>query len=1158
MRRHLFRLSFMGLLLWGTIGMGQNINRPSEDLIRQAFLQSAAGKTLSTGDLSFELTDYYMTKKQGIQHIYLRQKWNGLEIIGTESSIHIAKSGKISSVKSKFVSSLEKRANQVAKTPQLSAIQATVAAANHLGYPVTNSFQIKSQSNSADQKTIISDGGISISDIPARLMYYLHEDGTMELVWDLSIESKLVNEWYNVRVNALNGKIVDKANWVNSCSFGHVNGEHEDQEGFHYHHSSSSLVHKTKRTELSYSPNALTAAYRVFAFPLESPYYGDRTLVNETDAVNLNASPFGWHDTNGVDGPEYTTTRGNNVNAYEDGNNPGFQPNPGNSMLFDYPFDQNYSNSNQYEPAAVTNLFYWNNIIHDIFYEYGFDEIGGNFQQNNYGKGGIGNDYVRAEAQDNSGTCNANFATPPDGQLPRMQMYICQNKDGDFDNLVITHEYGHGISNRLTGGPSNTNCLQNNEQMGEGWSDWFGLMLTMKPTDTATTPRAIGTYLFNQGINGAGIRTYRYSTDMTVNPHTYNSIKTEAIPHGVGSVWCAMLWDLTWALIDVHGYDPDIYHGNGGNNVALHLVLEALRLQPCSPGFVDGRNAILEADMLLYGGAHQCLIWDVFARRGLGVNASQGSSGSTQDGVESFETPSAQAAFIAPSDVCIATEPFIAGGGTPAGGVYSGPGVTDNGNGTFTFNPAAAGVGVHTITYSVPATACSEASSATDTIEVTPSVQIECLEDIIVNTNSESCSAIVTYTPPVGVSTCSANNVENFDNVSIPSLPSGWATSTQTGASNNWVTTSTQSSSAPNSAFAANLGSVSLSSLVSPEYQIGSSNAKLKFRLYYNTESGFDGVVLEYSTNNGSSWSDILNGGGTFVTGGYNGTLASGWSNPLPNRNAWTGNSNGFVSVEINLNSSFNGQNVKFRWRMGSDSLASSTGVWLDSVEIIGVYAPEPVTSQIAGLPSGSSFPVGITTNTFQVEDEYGNTATCSFNVIVNDGTPPVVNCPENQTVVVPAGGSYTLPDYWIEGSVTATDNCSAVTNTTQIPAPGTNLTIGTHTIQFTAEDASGNLGTCSFQLIVEEQLGVSDLEFADLISLYPNPTQDVVVIANQTKQAIQKVMVNDMSGKLIQVYLINNSNLENSISVKHLPTGTYILQIVGEKQSIHKKLIKK
>ena len=69
------------------------------------------------------------------------------------------------------------------------------------------------------------------------------------------------------------------------------------------------------------------------------------------------------------------------------------------------------------------------------------------------------------------------------------------DRDSDLDNGVIAHEYGHGISNRLTGGPANVTCLQNAEQMGEGWSDWFALVLTPEAGDTATTPRGVGNYV---------------------------------------------------------------------------------------------------------------------------------------------------------------------------------------------------------------------------------------------------------------------------------------------------------------------------------------------------------------------------------------------------------------------------------------------------------------------------------------------------------------------------------------------------------------------------------------------------------------------------------------------------------------------------------------
>ena len=550
------------------------------------------------------------------------------------------------------------------------------------------------------------------------------------------------------------------------------------------------------RTAIATRASEITAETKnprlIGAMPLESPNHGPRSLV--TAPHDPTASPSGWHDTGSA---SYTNTRGNNVYAYEDrnaSNTPGYSPDGGEGLLFDFPFDP-AQQPQEYEDVAITNLFYWNNIIHDVSYRYGFDEAAGNFQQTNFTGEGAGNDYVQAEAQDGSGTNNANFGTPPDGQRPRMQMFQweappqfaitepeaiagfyrntqaafgppfpadpppvaivpvedfeggfptgaglgcdvfaneddvagnialvqrgdCEfglkvlnaqdagaigvivhncnpaeadcsavngedlvsmgpgevgdlvtipstfvqqstgllimehapdvegyvrlvpiNRDSDLDAGVIIHEYGHGISNRLTGGPSNVGCLGNQEQMGEGWSDFFGMMMTMRDGDTATQARGVGTYLEFQGIDGNGIRPFPYSTDMGVNPTTYDDIKTFSVPHGVGAVWAQMLWEMTWRLIDRIGFDPDIVAGTGGNNVALQLVVDGLKLQRCSPGFVDGRDAILDADTLLYDGANSDDIWIAFAKRGLGYSASQGSSGSVVDGTQAFDLP---------------------------------------------------------------------------------------------------------------------------------------------------------------------------------------------------------------------------------------------------------------------------------------------------------------------------------------------------------------------------------------------------------------------------------------------------------------------------------------------------------------------------------------
>jgi hypothetical protein len=100
-----------------------------------------------------------------------------------------------------------------------------------------------------------------------------------------------------------------------------------------------------------------------------------------------------------------------------------------------------------------------------------------------------------------------------------------------------------------------------------------------------------------------------------------------------------MLWDMTWDLIDQYGWDPDLKYGTGGNNIAINLVTTALKLQACNPGFIDGRDAILDADQLLYNGANECLIWQAFADRGLGFSADQGSSDDRFDQLEAFDMP---------------------------------------------------------------------------------------------------------------------------------------------------------------------------------------------------------------------------------------------------------------------------------------------------------------------------------------------------------------------------------------------------------------------------------------------------------------------------------------------------------------------------------------
>lgn len=208
---------------------------------------------------------------------------------------------------------------------------------------------------------------------------------------------------------------------------------------------------------------------------------------------------------------------------------------------------------------------------------------------------------------------------------------------GSYDNGIIAHEYAHGISSRLTGGPSSV-CLFNDEQMGEGWSDFVSLVLTHEPGDSGGDIRGIGNYVQTGDPVGKGIRRKPYSTDMNINSHTYNIVRSNRlVPHNLGEVWATMLWDLYWAFVDEYGFNPDWTDKESGNYKAVQLVFDGMKFQGCSPGFVKGRNGIIAADQALFNGEHECMIWEVFANRGLGFFADGGSSNSRNDNEENFD-----------------------------------------------------------------------------------------------------------------------------------------------------------------------------------------------------------------------------------------------------------------------------------------------------------------------------------------------------------------------------------------------------------------------------------------------------------------------------------------------------------------------------------------
>lgn len=1138
-----------------TLVLATNVNSQNiEQSINQELDQLLENNKITQQDFQWVITSQHTSRTSGITHVYYSQTLNGIEINGSQSSIHIYPNGRVLKSNNQFVKNVaQKSAGRT--NVSINAIQAVQAAANHLGYSISENLSVIERKSTVNQESVLSKGGISLSDIPAKLVYQITEDNKLALSWDISIEEIAQQNWWSVRVDATSSSILDQVNWMSSCNFDH---DHSIHETLDYNKNLFDIPNYCEIIEEISNESSIVIpnSYEVFAPPIESPYYGARTI--ETLPANPTASPFGWHDTDGIAGAEFTVTKGNNADAYEDGDNPGFQPDGGATLDFTgYPFDQNYTNATQYESAAITNLFYWSNIIHDVMYIYGFDEASGNFQENNYGNGGLGSDSVNSEAQDGSGTCNANFGTPPDGANPRMQMYVCGNKDGDFDNLVIFHEYAHGISNRLTGGPNNTGCLSNQEQMGEGWSDWYGAVMTIEPGDTGVDPRGVGTYLFGQGPGGAGIRPFPYSTDVAINPQTYDDIKTAAVPHGVGSVWATTIWEMTWALIDEHGWDADIFNFTGdpnldaGNVMAMALVTEGLKLQPCSPGFVDGRDAIFAADLALYGGINECLLWDAFAKRGLGVSADQGSSGSRSDGTEAFDTPSGIATMVAPEDVCEGS-PEITGlsGGTPLGGVYSGPGVTDDGNGqTFSFDPVVAGVGVHTILYEVPATNCAGASSDSDDIEV-----IALLPGPPTSGGSDYCQGedvTVSATPidPLNV-------IRWYDAATGGTLLFQGNDYTFTPAGNTSV-------------FAQETPDVPLSKLVISEVTLQTPD-QLEIQ-NVGLAADYTGYTVAVSDDYGNI--NIVNpivqslgNMGPDSVMNWNDSGGSGyWGNNL----FWNDNSPGWIII---IDDQGNVVDSLF-WNHTAGAI-SGFNATINGFNITG--------ADLDWTGDGASFTQGCTGSYRRDGDDddasnWANICLSSDYGVANDdinlgvdgclsarteeevtldAIGPDITCPADETVQVNTGEQYTLPDY--STTTTATDNCTTDPIITQSPIAGTDVAVGVHTITMTAEDEYGNTSSCTFDVTVEEILGNESNSFDKAIALIPNPSFGELLLVNNSNEVLMKAIISDVNGRIINTINLEGMNESISLSIESYAAGLYFISIEGETSSVVKRIIKK
>ena len=566
----------------------------------------------------------------GLRSLVWEQQLNGVPVFDSKLVANITRHGELVNMSSCFLPSLNTSASA---SPALAAEQAVASALAGMGEALEQGESVA---------PVVSSSGIPYESFTVRnqsahtRLVWLPMDGeTVRLAWEIYVTSRATHQGFQVLVDAASGETLVRRNLT--CY----------------------ISNATYNVYTSDSPSPFTPSWP--APNAGQPPVVSRTMVT-TNAFSVVASPNGWIN----DGDN--ETRGNNADAFLDRNfdnlpDGGVRPQGTPARTFDFPLDLT-RDPRTYTNAAVVQMFYSVNAYHDKLYDLGFTEAFGNYQRDNFGRGGLANDeitcYVQAGA-DVGASDNAFFTPAPDGLKGQIAMFVWSypnpRRDGDLDTDIIFHEATHGTSWRLVGGGMALGNLQG-DGMGEGWSDFYALALLSQTNDNPDAVYANVGYSTYQyaGLTENyyyGIRHFPYTTDMSKNPFTYKDIDpTQISPHaGVprspiypfdsteasevhhqGEVWCSMLWEVRANLIRKYG-------GAVGNALALQLVTDGMKLAPPRPTYVEARDAILLADQVNNNGANSGAIWSGFAKRGLGVGAVSPDSDTTTGVVESYSTP---------------------------------------------------------------------------------------------------------------------------------------------------------------------------------------------------------------------------------------------------------------------------------------------------------------------------------------------------------------------------------------------------------------------------------------------------------------------------------------------------------------------------------------
>ncbi|HEX8735810.1 MAG TPA: M36 family metallopeptidase, partial [Pyrinomonadaceae bacterium] len=588
----------------------------------------------------------YTNPDGNLSFVELDQEINGIPVFRGEVKAGFTKNGQMIRVINNLAPGLD---YDSLSTDFYNPVDAVKKAAGYINHELTPADTTRNDAQSNDLKVTFGTGD---SATLAEKMYFPTEPGVTVPAWRVLIWQP-VNAYYII-VDAETGTLLWRKNLTKDQTQSVTYNVYANPNAFINVADSPApmspgIINPALGTQAS-----VIARTNVTRIGNEAPY----TFNNNgwiTDGQNItdgNAVEAGI-DRNGVDGVDAPLT-GNPNRAFTS----LWNPPPGNPAPGDAP------HLVEAQRGAVIQMFYVVNWYHDELYRLGFTEQARNFQHDNFGRGGLDNDRIRAEGQDSLGFNNANFAPVADGTRGRMQMYRWNGPFPDYDGTgdaeIIIHELTHGTSNRLHG---NSSGLGNQGgMMGEGWSDFYGHAMLSEPTDPINGIYATGgyvTYQFFAGFTGNyyyGIRrfpraviaftgpngkphnplTFRYLNDdcnTLIGTPTSNPPPNSAYPRGpggdpandcaqvhyAGEIWSSALWEVRALMVTRLGWAV-------GNRKVLQAVTDGMKLAPLNPTFLQERDAIIAAASALPNAAEAAAdaadVREGFRRRGMGYSAS--------------------------------------------------------------------------------------------------------------------------------------------------------------------------------------------------------------------------------------------------------------------------------------------------------------------------------------------------------------------------------------------------------------------------------------------------------------------------------------------------------------------------------------------------------